>query len=237
MKKFIKVFSLIIVLLFTITCTSCSTTKNYVEGKKITEIGLTDYLQIETSEKFIGYLYWDEENPEDAVIYRSYLEAVTSDKNKELIYAISSKDSDKFGETYSLPKLASGLSIGTNFKGWFKTDENGNSVRVTTVADLESAGKVHAEYINYAESGLVVLVCMIIVFLMLALLWGIVSLFKYIAPKENEENSETENNSPQVVEPKKKLKLEDITDDDMMAAALVASIDYHNEIKEDVRVV
>lgn len=236
MKKLIKVFSLIIVLLLAITCTSCSVVENYDKGKKITDIGPADYKEIETNEKFIGYLYWDEENPGDAVIYRSYVEAMASDKkDKNKIYAISSKDSDKFGDTYSLPKLASGLSVGTNFKGWFKIDEDGNSVRVTTVADLETADQIHAEYINYGESGLVVLVCMVIVFLMLALLWGIVSLFKYITPKESAD--EENNDLPEVTEAKQAIKLEDITDDDMMAAALVASIDYHNEIKEDVRVV
>lgn len=237
MKKLIKVFSLIIVLVLTMTCTSCSVTENYEKGKSITEVSsLNDQerQKLEDTEKFIGYLYWDEENPGEAVIYRTYQDANESGKEKSKIYVISSKSSDKFGDTYSLPKLASGLSVGTNFKGWFKVDENGNSVRVTTVADLENAGLVHAEYIDYAESGLVVLVCITIVFLMLALLCGIVSLFKFFAPKEK---AEEKNDSPQVVEPKKKLKLEDITDDDMMAAALVASIDYHNEIKEDVRVV
>ena len=33
------------------------------------------------------------------------------------------------------------------------------------------------------------------------------------------------------------LKLEDIKDEDMMVAALVATIDYHEETKQDVRVV
>jgi hypothetical protein len=33
------------------------------------------------------------------------------------------------------------------------------------------------------------------------------------------------------------IKLEDIKDDDMMAAALVATIDYYEETKQDVRVV
>lgn len=229
MKKFIKVFSLIIVLLLAITCTSCSVVENYEKGKCITEI--VEFDKLEKEENFIGYLYWDEENPGDAVIYRSYNDAKASDKENAKIYAISSNDSDKFGDTYSLPKLASGLSVGTNFKGWFKEDGS----RVTTVADLENASIIYAEYINYGESGLVVLVCMLIVFFMLALLCGIVSLFKYIAPKESAD--EESNDLPVATEVRQAIKLEDITDDDMMAAALVASIDYHNEIKEDVRVV
>jgi hypothetical protein len=38
-------------------------------------------------------------------------------------------------------------------------------------------------------------------------------------------------------QPRPSLKLEDIKDDDMMAAALVATIDYYEETKQDVRVV
>ena len=36
---------------------------------------------------------------------------------------------------------------------------------------------------------------------------------------------------------KKAISLADIKDEEMMAAALVATIDYHEETKEDVRVV
>ena len=37
--------------------------------------------------------------------------------------------------------------------------------------------------------------------------------------------------------PKPQIKLEDITDEDMMAAVLVATIDYHEETQQDVKVV
>ncbi len=236
MKKFIKIFSLFMVLAFAITVTSCAVVKNYDEQKKsFPTLGEAEIAELENTPKFIGYLYWNEEDPSSAVIFRHYSDVTTELKNK--VVAIFSKDSDKSGDTYSLPKLASGLSIGTNFKGWFVKDSDNNITRVTSVADLESNGIVYAEYIGYGESGLVVLVCMIIVFLMLALLWLIVSLFRYFAPKE-EEHDETESvGVVPVVETRQPLKLEDIKDDDMMAAALVASIDYHNEIKEDVRVV
>ena len=36
---------------------------------------------------------------------------------------------------------------------------------------------------------------------------------------------------------KKSISLSDIKDEDMMVAALVASIDYYNEINKDVRIV
>lgn len=82
------------------------------------------------------------------------------------------------------------------------------------------------------NSLLIALVCVLIVFAMLMLLWGIIALFKFLPkPKEKEEAKPTTNVS------KPSLKMEDITDEDMMVAALVASIDYHNETKQDVKVV
>lgn len=89
--------------------------------------------------------------------------------------------------------------------------------------------------ITVGEAALVTVVCMIIVFLMLALLWGIVALFKFIPAKKEKAKEE----APVVSQPAARpaIKMSDIKDDDMMVAALVATIDYHEEIKEDVRVV
>jgi len=87
------------------------------------------------------------------------------------------------------------------------------------------------------DSALISVVCMAIVFLMLALLWGIVALFKFL-PKEKEKAvAASKASAPVAKSASKGIKLEDIKDDDMMVAALVASIDYHNEIKKDVKVV
>lgn len=81
---------------------------------------------------------------------------------------------------------------------------------------------------------LVAAICMGIVFLMLMLLWGIVALFKFL-PKEKVKEEKVV--APKVNNVKPSLKMEDIKDEDMMVAALVASIDYHNETKQDVKVV
>ena len=91
--------------------------------------------------------------------------------------------------------------------------------------------------INIAEASLVALVCILIVFMMLALLWGIVAMFKYVTPKEKAKSATEKVAQAPVVAPKKAFTMEDIKDEEMMVAALVATIDYHNEIKEDVRVV
>ena len=92
------------------------------------------------------------------------------------------------------------------------------------------------ENISFMESLSITGVCVLIVFLMLILLALVVAALEFFKPNKAEAVQE------QVVEPvtytqPSTLKLEDIKDEDMMVAALVASIDYHEEIKEDVRVV
>lgn len=87
--------------------------------------------------------------------------------------------------------------------------------------------------LNIGNACLIAIVCIIIVFLMLALLWGIVELFRLLPePKKQTEPQVTPN-----VQVRKAISMADIKDDDMMVAALVATIDYHNETKQDVRVV
>jgi hypothetical protein len=89
--------------------------------------------------------------------------------------------------------------------------------------------------LSIGETLLIALVCIIIVFLMLALLWGIVSLFRFL-PKPKEKVVEEKTTPVKSLE-RKPISVEDIKDEDMMVAALVASIEYRNEVKEDVRVV
>ena len=95
-----------------------------------------------------------------------------------------------------------------------------------------------SEYVNmtFSEACLVALVCIIIVFGMLALLWAVVSAFKLVVPKEKAVTKETKP-AAVVVAPQKAFTAADIKDEDMMVAALVASIDYREETKENVRVV
>lgn len=89
---------------------------------------------------------------------------------------------------------------------------------------------------DVGQAGLIALVCVIIVFGMLAILWGVVSLFKLIPHKAPKTESQPATKASAPVQ-KSAIKLEDIKDEDMMVAALVASIDYHEEVKEDVKVV
>ena len=92
------------------------------------------------------------------------------------------------------------------------------------------------EDISFIEGELVTVICVLIVFAMLILLALAVALFQFIkgGDKKVEEVAAPVVSTPQ---PRPSLKLEDIKDDDMMAAALVATIDYYEETKQDVRVV
>ena len=56
-------------------------------------------------------------------------------------------------------------------------------------------------------------------------------------PKQKEVEAPKAAPVKQAAAPKKAISLADIKDEEMMAAALVATIDYHEETKEDVRVV
>ena len=72
---------------------------------------------------------------------------------------------------------------------------------------------------------------------MLVLLCLIVGCFKYLPNKKEAKKENVVKPQAVVSAPQKAFTMADITDEDMMAAALVATIDYHNETNEDVRVV
>lgn len=77
-------------------------------------------------------------------------------------------------------------------------------------------------------NGLVMsLLSIIIVFIILYLLTLPVDLFKNLKDKPIDS----------IISKPKALKLEDISDPDMMVAALVASIDYQESTKKDIRLV
>lgn len=256
MKKLFKLFSLVIILLMTITLTGCKVTKAYKEVgnseiklvaktdeqgqpvldannqpvyKSLSESTVEELIAADTEHKIIGFLYFNEEELDKIFIFTSgIIPAEYIDDHLTAVY-FDANSKEKEG---TLPKLPTGLSVGKNFAGWFVDLGGDNETRVTKVSDIETGAKVQAKYISYGEGGIIALVCIAIVFIMLALLWGITSLFRFIAPKPKKEEVVNE----PVVE-SKPFTMADITDEDMMVAALVATIDYHNEIKEDVRVV
>jgi len=74
------------------------------------------------------------------------------------------------------------------------------------------------------------LIAILIVFAVLVIIILCVNLLKLVNKKETIEEELVEAS-------KKAFTAEDITDEDMMAAALVATIDYASETKKDVRLV
>ena len=88
--------------------------------------------------------------------------------------------------------------------------------------------------ISFFDSLTITAICVLIVFAMLILLALIVAAFELFNKKQpvvEEAAAPVQYTQPS------SLKLEDIKDEDMMVAALVATIDYHEETKQDVRVV
>ena len=92
------------------------------------------------------------------------------------------------------------------------------------------------EILNLGDGALYSLICVLVVFSVLAIIilasYGSSKLVDYLQAKNT---NEVKNETP--VQPTKEVKNTSITDDDMMAAVLVATIDYRNEVKKDVRLV
>ena len=156
-------------------------------------------------------------------------------KETKIKYQLIEKD----GGLPALNKVDKGF-FGPYFAGWYgDTELRDGGSRLVTFTDLEADDDhiVYGYYINFVQAILVALVCIVIVFSMLALLWGLVSLLRFFVPKQKEQAKSVEAVKPAPTPVKKAISLEDIKDEEMMAAALVATIDYHEETQEDVRVV
>ena len=83
---------------------------------------------------------------------------------------------------------------------------------------------------NFFEGVEISLFSILIVFLLLGFVALSISWLKYIVV-ENKPKEDLINKTSQ-----KPISIEDIKDEDMMVAALVASIDYYTETNKDVRV-
>ena len=88
---------------------------------------------------------------------------------------------------------------------------------------------------SFKEGAIVCLIAIVIVFAVLLLIIAISSLVSKLIDKfDKEEVKNVATNTPVVKNNKVAI---DINDEDMMAAILVATIDYRNEVKEDVKVI
>ncbi len=93
-------------------------------------------------------------------------------------------------------------------------------------------------YDNAAELGfgkalLVSLIAIVLVFLVLCAIIGAVKLMQYIYDKLGKKEQAQVASAPVAQTAPKKVE---ITDEDMMVAALIATIDYTSETKKDVKV-
>lgn len=89
---------------------------------------------------------------------------------------------------------------------------------------------------GFLKGLLISVIAMVIVFLILLLICLLVNLLKVIGGAAKKEEK-VENDFIKASPEKKAFSESDIKDDDMMAAILVATIDYVSETKEDARVV
>lgn len=203
--------------------------------KEVNETIISEYIDENTKTKeclFIGTMYQKDTNIKINTNGTKIEQSNLEDPNYSYVFMdidFIDENNDNINDV-SLASLPNKNIKGLSFAGWYHTSTFTNGTISSTNNSKTDNGTVYARYITYGDGGLVVLICMVIVFLMLALLCGITSLLKFLAPKEEAKVEQTKT----VVE--NNLTLNDITDD-MMAAALVASIDYHNEINKDVRVV
>lgn len=229
MKRLFKLFTLVFVLLFATLLTSCAKEDQF---KNITNPATeADVKTLDDVQKALDELNAKKaENEEKDAIIGFY------NVDTDILYIGLNPEMPE-GKYYVVTGLKSTLpSIdkkGANFSGWYTTEDFKSGTKVTATGENTV---LYAKYMTFAEAGIVAIVCMAIVFGMLALIAGIISLFKFVAPKE-EAKPVVKPTTPQVQAARPALKLEDIKDEDMMAAALVATIDYHEETKEDVRVV
>ena len=228
MKKVIRFISMFIVLTFTLVISGCKEERPTFDKKNFTENGEV-VVEVKEGYTFVGYLKNDIDN-KTAVLY---LPGSTIPQGEYEIIFVEDSKVNQTTKVYSYPEIA---NDGLTFAGWYTTNDFQKGTRVST-NNNQRANMLYARYITFADACLVALVCMLIVFLMLALLWGIVSLFKYLAPKASNEKVNTKENNTIVNTPKKVFTMADITDDDMMVATLVATIAYRNETHENVRVV
>lgn len=231
MKKFIKIFVLLFIAVVVLPLASCSSQRPKYETITITETEspLVESLQKE-GKVFVGFLVENSKNKQSIL----YLPGAELNKGEyELLYIDESKVVDG---KYSLPEVLS--KEGYTFAGWYTNSEYQNNSRIATSDQIKNANVLYARYLSFVDACIVALVCIIIVFLMLALLWFIVSLFKYLAPKEKQNDASTTKPIVQnTVVQKQAFSAADIKDEDMMVAAIVASIDYRAETKENVKVV
>ena len=219
MKNIKRFFLLLIVFTFTLLVISCKSTVYNFAGKTFAQI------EVENKEQLIGVLL---------------IKDVA--KDLEISDLPSGKFYPMFQANYNEP-LPSGEYVlvyeaqdqtlypsvkaqGVYFAGVYELSDN----NLTRINEISASEVVYVRAINFGDASLMSVLCILIVFLILIVISLIVSLFKFKKQKP------TPAPTLPLVKTNEQIKLEDIKDPDMMVAALVASIDYHDAVKKDVKI-
>lgn len=214
MKKIVRIILLLVIFVNVILLTSCKEA-NYqnLGGKTFAEVkqdnpDLIGVLRI----RDVANVLYNAPSGKMYILYQSTFSSVLEDGEYELITSSDGK--------YPSIKLK-----GLYFSGVYEISD-GEYKRIN---DVNSQEIVLVRFISYSDAALMSLLCILIVFSILIIICLIVSLFKFKKTKQPAV-------VPQEVK-KQRISLEDIKDPDMQVAAIVASIDYHTQIKKDVRIV
>lgn len=243
MKKFTKVLSLFVVL-FTLVfaLTSCGEKQSIDPNKFEVKVNSVVSSEVINTVKLAEWIA--EGNKAEEFEKVTYLGLFDSQNGKLYLEGAQINVG-----TYVLVEKGNGLPaldkdgkgiFGPYFAGWYgEVGLRNDGARLVTFTEFSADADhiVYAYYIDFVQAILVAVVCVLIVFSMLLLLWGLVSLLKFVAPKQKEQPKPAVASAAPAQAPRQAISLADIKDEDMMAAALVATIDYHEETQEDVRVV
>lgn len=255
MKHIKRLFLLLIAFTLTFLVTSCKSTVYNFAGKTFAEIDVLDkdkligVLLIKDVTEEIRHPYAQDDQSSDSII-DLVIDALYGDEYEKYLKEAEVKNipSGKFYKLYqktyqgTLPDGEYVLVYEAQDANLYPSIKaNGkfyagvymlNDLNLTRINEVNSSKVVYVRVIGFGDALLMSIICILIVFLILIIISLIVSLFKFkkqIAPSSPNALAPTTSTDTNIL-------LEDIKDPDMMAAALVASIDYHEEIKEDVKI-
>ena len=173
----------------------------------------------------------DKLNKEEKIITKVY----TKEKFEKVVDNAAAavkqiKGTEEYMYHYGLDKNGNtdpNYEVGHNYITLYQTFEN-------TIAEADRYVTENTKKYTILDALIDSLFCMTVVFGILIILWLIIECFKFIKPKNAKAEKIEKKSNMEVVE---KIKMEDITDPDMMVAALTATIDYANTGARDVKLV
>lgn len=208
MKKIINLLLVLIASLSLFLLTSCG---NELETKEVFEqdFELIELAYAKEGEVLVGLLSTEDievDGLPSGTYYSLYQEGVVPAGEYAFIYISESKLNSG---SYSYPTMEIN---GLKYSGVYNA--SGDRLAVN-----DSSSVVYVRMVSMVDALLMSIVCILIVFSVLVLLWGVVSLFKFFKNKDSAAFKETNVN---------------IEDEDMMIATLIATIDYREELSKSV---